>query len=89
MSLYNILSKRGCINILKSLYDEEVINKTAYTLNLSQVVKKLKIDLPLVAEIDILSNDGLISSEKIDKEYVLSITKKGKKIILKYNKFLI
>ena len=81
MALHEILNNRPAVNILKLLYDQEVVLKQGYTLKLSEVQKKLSYASKPINSAQILSKNGLLSLEPVEQDYVLSITEKGKHFI--------
>jgi len=79
MTLHPILKERKCINILKVLYDNEVLNKK-YSMGLSLILKRLSISDPSSALL-LLAEKGLITTDEAEDEKILSITNKGKEFI--------
>lgn len=78
MSLYEILNERGCMNLLKELYDVQFILKTAHTLKLSEVALKLPKKLNLHKSLAFLSQAELVDVEKLEHDTIISMTNKGK-----------
>lgn len=79
MALYHLLRDRKAINILKLLYDNEIIKKK-FSLNLSKACEKLAID---EAEASILNlvEYNLVTTDALGDDKVMSITNKGKEFI--------
>lgn len=80
MSLFEILSKRAGINILKMLYDNEILEKKSYTLKLSEIKQKLNLSKKPSETLLLLQQAKLIELETTSdsSDMVLSITKKGR-----------
>jgi len=94
MSLYNLLSSRPAVNMLKMLYDGEVVEKASYSMNLSDIKKNMRAvsgnNMPLNdnafnsaanSAVVILKHSELITADDIDDDIALSITNKGKEFI--------
>ena len=80
MGLFDILKDRGSVNILKQLYNQEVVLKTGYTMKISDIQRKIQFQ-NMTDSADILAKNGLISLEIVEKEHIVSITEKGKHFI--------
>jgi predicted transcriptional regulator len=82
MALYPLLKDRAGINILKTLYDDEVSKK--YAVRYSELREKVVFS---GATLGVLSESGLVASEKNGNgdEYI-SITQKGKEFIRQFDK---
>jgi len=80
MALYNILTNRTSVNTLKTVYDNEILEKKGYSIKLSDINHKLNSEVPNSA-IMILEQEGLINKDEVDNDTVLSITNKGKEFI--------
>lgn len=81
MGLYDLLREKAAINILKKLYDREVVEKKSYTMKLSEIKAELGFKSNFLYSIDLLHGNGLVTAEKTEKDFVLSITDKGKRFI--------
>lgn len=87
MSLYPLLKDRACINVLKILYDNEVMDKK-YTMSYTHVEDHLSVP-GSPATLEVLESAGLIGSEYSEEGIlVLSITKKGKEFIEQFDKLI-
>ena len=76
---YEILKDRGAVRILKLLYDNEVISKKSYSLELSFINEALG---PVqLNSVNVLIKYGLIVSDDGENGKILSITEKGKQFI--------
>lgn len=94
MSLYDLLSSRQAVNMLKMLYDKEVVEKASYSMNLSDIKKNMPAvfgdNMPLNGNnfnsaansaVVILKYGELITVDDLDNDFALSITNKGKEFI--------
>ncbi len=81
MRLYDILSDRKAVCILKLLYDKEVVEKSAYSFNFSDIKKELGLTGKDEEPLANLDNAKLIGIDDVEGEKVLTITKKGKHFI--------
>lgn len=79
MSLYDILSNRTAVRILKLLENNERINKS-YSLSLAQVMHHLGLFLKPKNAIRLLKAHGLLIVEE-GEEHRMGITEKGKKFV--------
>ena len=81
MHLRALLNDRTAINILKILYDNEVLEKSSYTMRLSQAKQKLSLAAMPVSSAELLSSAGLMAFDRVNGDCVMSITNKGKEFI--------
>lgn len=81
MKLYPLLNDRNSINILKILYDHETKHKNSYTLKLSDIKKAIGLSSYPKESALLLSTYGLIALDYVDKDYIVSITNKGKEFM--------
>lgn len=81
MKLYEFLNDRAAICVLKELYELEVIKKASYTSKLSEIKNKLNFSEIGLNSINNLIKKGLITSENVNGERIMSITEKGKHFI--------
>lgn len=80
MGLHHFLTSRDAVNLLKFLYQKEVIEKASYSYKLSDARKET--DLTLGSDvISVLQDDELVTTDDVEGETFLSITAKGKEII--------
>ncbi|MEM4336705.1 MAG: hypothetical protein QXG86_01750 [Candidatus Woesearchaeota archaeon] len=79
--LYDVLSNRACVNILKIIYDNESQNKNVYSIKKSEILKKIKNKKDIEDAIITLSYEMLILKEEVEGELHISITEKGKRFI--------
>ncbi|MFH1064687.1 MAG: hypothetical protein V1729_06395 [Candidatus Woesearchaeota archaeon] len=87
MSLYPLLKDRACINVLKILYDNELIDKR-YTMSYTQVEERISVS-GTHSTLENLESAGLVSSEYSEEGIlVLSITKKGKEFIEQFDRLI-
>jgi predicted transcriptional regulator len=80
MSLFEVLRDRAAINILKVLYDNSQQSKSKHTMLFTDIVKKIPFKVPTKA-IFILTKHKLIQSDILEKEYIISLSSKGKEFI--------
>ncbi|MBU0536751.1 MAG: hypothetical protein KKE20_07320 [Nanoarchaeota archaeon] len=81
MKLHPLIIDRDAINILKVIYDHEVIQKNSYTLKLSDARSRTSINGTGVAAAEKLSSYNLIALDAVDNDHIMSITNKGKEFI--------
>jgi len=81
MKLHHLLKDRDAVRILKMLYDEEVLKKGSYTMKISSARKKLGLLLPPKNSVINLSDCGLVTTDNVDGNLIMSITNKGKEFI--------
>ena len=81
MKLHPLLTDRTAINILKTLYNHEVIEKNSYTIKLSEAGKKACCSSYPLESAQKLSSYGLIALDAVEKDHVMSMTNKGKEFI--------
>jgi len=86
MGLYHLLNERGCLNVLKELYDVEFVLKTSRTLKISELQKKIPEFIKIDQSSLILEKEGLIAREVTDEDTILSITNKGKNFFEQFDK---
>ncbi|RME78022.1 hypothetical protein D6774_02655 [Candidatus Woesearchaeota archaeon] len=86
MSLYEILNERGCLNLLKELFDVECIYKTSHGLKLSQIKDKLPSSLNITLAANVLHKEGLIELEELENDAYLALTGKGKRFFEQFDK---
>ncbi len=80
MGLYQFLSDRDAVTLLKFLYQKEVVEKTSYAYKLSAVRNETGRRLREYT-LRTLSKDELITTDEAEGQTYLSITAKGKEII--------
>lgn len=80
MGLFHFLTSRDAVNLLKFLYQKEVIEKASYTYKLSIARKETGRAFGSDV-INILRKDELVTTDDVEGETILSITAKGKEII--------
>ncbi len=80
MSLYRFLSDRDAVNLLKFLYQKEVVEKASFTYKLSLAREKTGRRLRQKT-VNTLCRDELITTDEAEGQTYLSITAKGKEII--------
>lgn len=78
--VYKILKNRAAVNILKLLYDNEVVHRKSYSMALGDIKASLGVLFPNQA-VDILARNNLIVADETDSGMALSITEKGKQFI--------
>lgn len=88
MKLYHLLTDRAAVRILKMLYDEEVLNKGSYTMKLSDARKKLGLILSPKSSVTSLSGCGLVTTDSVDGDTIMSITNKGKEFIESFDQLV-
>ncbi len=85
MRLRPLLKDRTAVNILKLIYDSEVLQKNSYTTRLSRIAGKtgggIAGKLRARRSARKLADYGLIAFDSVDKDYVMSITNKGREFI--------
>jgi predicted transcriptional regulator len=75
--LFDILTDRPCINLLKALYDKELNNQNSYTIKLSEFSSQTKLN-PNIAP---LKEKELITADIVEGDQIVCITEKGKEFI--------
>jgi predicted transcriptional regulator len=86
MHLYSLLKDRASINILRILYDNEVVDKKSHTMTHSEVKAKLTVS-EMVDTLAKLQEVLLIASETNNGgERILSLTQKGKEFVEQFDK---
>ena len=80
MRLYDILVDRIAVNMLKILYDQEYVSKTAHTMPFFRLNALLdgRLTLDIVLKIE---SAGLIAAEKVEEMFIISLNQKGKEFI--------
>jgi len=78
--LFEVLKDRIGVNMLKILYDNEYVMKTSHTMQLYRLNAALSNTVTL-SNILRMESIGLVTAEKIEDTFILSITSKGKKFI--------
>lgn len=86
MGLYEILNHRGCLNVLKELYDVECVYKTAHSIKLSEIKVKLPVQLNLALSSRYLHDEGLIELDETDDDTIIALTSKGKDFFEQFDK---
>ncbi|MBW2967877.1 hypothetical protein KY362_05315 [Candidatus Woesearchaeota archaeon] len=87
MTLYPLLKDRASINILKILYDNEVVDKT-YCMSEWDLDERLPMRMNR-RTLALLRQSGLVSAEQTqDNGTVLSITQKGKDFVTQFDKLI-
>ncbi|MBD3313773.1 hypothetical protein GF345_04995 [Candidatus Woesearchaeota archaeon] len=81
MKLYPLLTDKDAINLLKALYDNEVLEKKSYTTKLSDVGSKARLKSRGTEAAEKLSSYNLIALDSVDNDYIMSITNRGKEFI--------
>ena len=81
MVLYPLLMDRVAIRTLKLLYDNEVLEKSSYTLKLSDTQRRLGLSSMPSSSADLLASHGLIALDAVNGDKIMSITEKGKEFI--------
>jgi len=81
MSLYDLLTDRGAVNVLKVLYVQEVEKSGSYTMKLAEVKSEVGFSFKTDESLSILSEIGLIVVDDGENDKLLSITEKGKEFI--------
>ncbi len=80
MSIYRFLSDRDAVNLLKFLYQKEVVEKASFAYKLSAARDEMGRRLRQKT-VDTLCKDELITTDDAEGQTYLSITAKGKEII--------
>lgn len=80
MALYELLTDRAGINILKIVYNHEVREKASYSTKLSAIKQRLSLPITLPS-LQRLAGMELITMDVVEGEHILSITNKGKEFI--------
>jgi len=78
--LFEVLKDRIGVNMLKILYDNEYVLKTSHTVPLYRINAALSNTVTL-SNILRMESISLLTAEKIEDTFILSITTKGKKFI--------
>ncbi|MFQ5474749.1 MAG: hypothetical protein ACE5DM_02835 [Candidatus Nanoarchaeia archaeon] len=78
--LYDILSDRVSVNMLKILYDQEYVAKTAHTMPFFRLRNILRKQLTL-QQVLMVEAAGLITAEETDEMLIVSLNIKGKEFI--------
>ena len=86
--LFDILSNRACVNVLKILYDNESSGKTSYSLKKSDILQMMKNKEALEGAIITLAYERLVLKEEAEGDLHLSITEKGKRFIDAFNQIV-
>ncbi|MFO8016587.1 MAG: hypothetical protein R6U32_05770 [Candidatus Woesearchaeota archaeon] len=81
MALHHLLKDRAAVRLLKTMYDHEAMNKGSYTMKLSEAKKKLGLAADAKEQAMLLSSHGLAGIDKVNGDYIMSITNKGKEFI--------
>ena len=81
MSLRDVLTDRHAVVLLKILYDNEVLQKSSYTMKLSYAKTRLNLMLAPKDSARALADAGLVAMDILDNDVVLAITSKGKEFI--------
>lgn len=84
MGLHEILVNRPCVWILKELYEAEVVSKKAYSVKVSELSEHLKIDSSHY--VWLLQKNGLLHSDNIGDDKVISLNQKGKDFFKLFDK---
>src|SRR3972149_12216976 len=77
MGLYEVLKERRSINLLKSIYDREIIHRRSHTTKLSDIMENTPFE-DVAPAIELLESHGMISHETVQGEHIVTITEKGK-----------
>ena len=77
MSLRDILEDKNAINILKVLFDKEVVKKDKLTVNLTHLKKEISLFADVEQSLQILQKESLIYLDKSKNGFNLSITDNG------------
>jgi predicted transcriptional regulator len=86
MQLYPLLRDRASINILRILYDNEVVEKKSHTMTHPEVKAKLMVS-EMAGTLTNLQEALLIASEKNNGgERILSLTQKGKEFVEQFDR---
>ncbi|MFC1691386.1 hypothetical protein ACFL0W_04355 [Nanoarchaeota archaeon] len=80
MQLHTLLNDRTAVCALKKVYDHEVIEKSSYTTKQSFIEESIGMT-NISDSLANLEKFGLVSSEKVEGELILSITEKGRHFI--------
>ncbi|MBU0461698.1 MAG: hypothetical protein KJ574_03870, partial [Nanoarchaeota archaeon] len=85
MILYDILTDRTAVNMLKILYDQEHVAKTAHTMPFFRLNALLdhKLSLQTVLRMEA---GGLLTAEKVEDMFIISLNTKGKDFIEQLDK---
>lgn len=87
MRLYDILSDRMTVNMLRVLYDQEYVHKTAHTMQFYKLRALLGgLDLDHVLKLEAC---GLLTAEKVEDSFVVSLNKNGKEFVEQLDKLRI
>jgi len=86
--LYDVLSSRACVNLLKILYDNEVLRKNSYSLKKSEILQSIRDKGAVDSAIITLAYEALILKEEAEGELHISITEKGKKFIALFDQLI-
>ena len=87
--LFDVLSNRACINVLKILYDNESSGKTSYSLKKSDILQMINYKEAVESAIITLAYERLILKEEAEGELHLSITEKGKQFIAVFDSLVV
>jgi len=87
--LYDVLSSRACVNLLKILYDNEVLRKNSYSLKKSDILQSIRDKGAVDSAIITLAYEALILKEEAEGELHISITEKGKKFIALFDQLVV
>ena len=77
MGLYEVLKERRSINLLKSIYDREIIHRRSHTTKLSDIMENTPFE-DVAPAIELLESHGMISHETVQGEHIVTKTEKGK-----------
>ena len=86
--LYDVLSNRACVNVLKLLWDSEVAKKSSYSVKKSEILQIIKNKEAVEDAIITLYYEMLILKEEVEGELHLSITEKGKRFIAVFDQLV-
>ncbi len=81
MRIYDLLTDKGAINILKLLYVQEVEKQGSFTMKLSQIKAELPFSFESKESLFKLVETRLIVLDEVPEDKLLSITEKGKEFI--------
>lgn len=80
MRLYELLQDRAAINVLKTLYDREV-EQRSYSTNMATLQQRFSGFGSIPAATQRLLSAGLVGADEVNGDAVVSITAKGKRFI--------
>src|SRR3989344_2602691 len=86
--LFDVLSNRACVNVLKLLWDSEVAKKSSYSVKKSEILQIIKNKEAVEDAIITLYYEMLILKEEVEGELHLSITEKGKRFIAVFDQLV-